>query len=81
MLVKKDPYEKVFGREIPDWVMDRIVSEAQILQKDLREKYLKVEAHKAPIPMHRKHKIRVVLNRNAKWYQDLYAELGVLIVK
>lgn len=77
MRKKINPYEKVFGREIPDWVMERIVSEAHVLLRDLREKYLKVKAIAAPMPMFRKHKIRVVYNRNAKWYQDLYADLGV----
>ena len=77
MYVKADPFEKVFGRELSPFILSRVLSEVNKLHTDLMKNYLQVTLVPAPYPMHHGHKIRMAVNRNPKWYRDIYGDLEV----
>jgi hypothetical protein len=77
MYVKADPFKKVFKKELTLEIKEKVIHEAKNLLTDLLCNTLDVSLAPAPEEQHTGHMIRVVNNRNPKWYREIYADLEV----
>ena len=59
-------------KELPDYIREAFLDEAQALYHDLKHNRLTVILVPAPDPRHSGHMIRAVESENPSWYRDLY---------
>jgi len=59
-------------RELPKDIRRHFIDEAGFLLSELSEQRLEVILDKAPDPRFDSHKVRKVINRNPKWYSEIY---------